>query len=230
MEIGPLTRRQVRGLPTICAVADYQPGDAADFERLLQASYSRIVGTLTVMLGGDRAAAEDCAQDAFEKAYRNWARWSPTAPAEAWVHRIAINTAISALRKRKTRERHAEAERGRLRQPAGDGAGDLRLDLMEALARIPPRQAAALILRHAHGYTNRAIGKALGIPDRTVASRILIARRKMRGLLPDYDAAALAHVAAPADDPAPPASSRWPATAGRGGGRSSTAPHAASSE
>src|SRR5256885_13719296 len=70
----------------------YRPGNEADFERLYQRSYGRILGTLTAMLG-DRAAAEDCAQDAFERAYKKWATWQPLAPAEAWVHRIAINAA-----------------------------------------------------------------------------------------------------------------------------------------
>src|SRR5206468_12891533 len=81
----------------------YEPGNEADFERLYQTSYGRIVGTLTAMLG-DRAAAEDCAQDAFERAYKKWATWQPIAPAEAWVHRIAINAAVSYKRKMRLRE------------------------------------------------------------------------------------------------------------------------------
>jgi len=51
------------------AVTTYQAGSEADFERLYQSSYGKILGTLTAMLG-DRAAAEDCAQDAFERAYK----------------------------------------------------------------------------------------------------------------------------------------------------------------
>ena len=53
---------------------------------------------------GDRAAAEDCAQDAFERAYKKWPTWQPIAPAEAWVHRIAINAAVSYQRKMRLRE------------------------------------------------------------------------------------------------------------------------------
>src|SRR5207245_10702429 len=64
----------------------YRAGNEADFERLYQASYGKILGTLTAMLG-DRAAAEDCAQDAFERAFKKWSAWQPIAPAEAWVHR-----------------------------------------------------------------------------------------------------------------------------------------------
>src|SRR5467141_411130 len=81
----------------------YQAGNEADFERLYLASYGKILGTLTAMLG-DRAAAEDCAQDAFERAYKKWATWQPIAPAEAWVHRIAINAAVSYQRKMRLRE------------------------------------------------------------------------------------------------------------------------------
>src|SRR5689334_25302089 len=85
------------------AVTTYQAGNEADFERLYEASYGKILGTLTAMLG-DRAAAEDCAQDAFERAYKKWATWQPIAPAEAWVHRIAINAAVSYQRKMRLRE------------------------------------------------------------------------------------------------------------------------------
>ena len=39
------------------------------------------------------------------------------------------------------------------------------------------------MLRHYHGYTNRAIAQALGIPERTVASRLAIAKQRLRGML-----------------------------------------------
>src|ERR1700682_2153198 len=81
----------------------YEAGNEADFERLYQASFGKILGTLTAMLG-DRAAAEDGAQDAFERAYKKWPTWQPIAPAEAWVHRIAINAAVSYQRKMRLRE------------------------------------------------------------------------------------------------------------------------------
>ena len=82
---------------------DYEPGNEADFNRLYESSYGKILGTLTAMLG-DRAAAEDCVQDAFERAYKKWPTWQPIAPAEAWVHRIAVNAAVSYKRKMKLRE------------------------------------------------------------------------------------------------------------------------------
>src|ERR1700693_88063 len=161
----------------------YKPGDEADFERLYQTSYGKILGTLTAMLG-DRAAAEDCVQDAFERAYRKWAEWQPIAPAEAWVHRIAINAAVSYQRKMRLRE-VGEVIRRIGRPSLGPDPQEQveRRDLADALAQLPPKQAAAIVLRHYHGYTNRAIAQALGIPERTVASRLAVAKSRLRVML-----------------------------------------------
>src|SRR6266568_8691294 len=161
----------------------YTPGNEADFERLYQTSYGKILGTVTAMLG-DRSAAEDCAQDAFERAYKKWDSWQPIAPAEAWVHRIAINAAVSYRRKMKLREVGEVIRRmGRPEGPPDPQEEIERRDLALALGKLPPKQAAAIVLRHYHGYTSRAIAQALGIPERTVASRLAIAKQRLRGML-----------------------------------------------
>ena len=163
--------------------AEYTPGNEADFERLYQTSYGKILGTLTAMLG-DRAAAEDCAQDAFERAYRKWDTWQPIAPAEAWVHRIGINAAVSHQRKMRLREVGEVIKRIGRPALAPDPQDHIeRRDVAEALAKLPPKQAAAIVLRHYHGYTNRAIAQALRIPERTVASRLAVAKDRLRVML-----------------------------------------------
>src|SRR5262250_3401406 len=163
--------------------SEYAAGNEADFERLYQASYGKILGTLTAMLG-DRAAAEDCAQDAFERAYKKWATWQPIAPAEAWVHRIAINAAVSYQRKMRLRDVGEVIRRmGRPEGPPDPQDQIERRDLAIALSKLPPKQAAAIVLRHYHGYTNRAIAQALGIPERTVASRLAVAKERLRVML-----------------------------------------------
>src|SRR5881409_1569606 len=75
----------------------YQPGSKDDFDRLYQTACPRVFRTLSAILA-DPEAAEDCTQDAFVQAFRAWPRWRPDAPAEAWVHRIAVNRAISHRR------------------------------------------------------------------------------------------------------------------------------------
>ena len=167
---------------------NYQPGNEADFERLYQTSYGKILGTLTAMLG-DRSAAEDCAQDAFERAYKKWDTWQPIAPAEAWVHRIAINAAVSYQRKMRLREVGEVIRRiGRPGLGPDPQASVEHRDLADALAQLPAKQAAAIVLRHYHGYTNRAIAQALGIPERTVASRLAVAKSRLRVMLQQSNA------------------------------------------
>jgi len=149
-------------------------------------AYQRVYGTALALLG-DRAEAEDCTQEAFLRAYRAWPRWRPDAPAEAWLHRIAINVVISSRRRDRLREISQLVRR--LGVPAGavepvDVAG--RRDLLDALRALPPRQAATLVLRHYHGYTNREIARALGIPERTVASRLIRARSALQRRLPGF--------------------------------------------
>src|SRR5256712_4153051 len=161
----------------------YEPGKEADFEGLYQASYGKVLGTLTAMLG-DRAAAEDCAQDAFERAYKKWASWQPIAPAEAWVHRIAINAAVSYQRKMRLRE-VGEVIR-RLGRPglAPDPQEVVEhRDLATALSKPPPKQAAAIVLRPYHGYTNRALAQAPAIPDPTRAPSLPVAKERLRVML-----------------------------------------------
>src|SRR5260221_1566596 len=138
-----------------------RPGSRADFARLYQATYQRVFRTLAAMLG-DPAGAEDCAQDAFLKAYRAWPRWKGDSPAEAWIHRIAINTALSFMRKRKLREVGELIRRlGRPveRDPQLEAISG---EVLAEIRRLPAKQAAAVGLRHLHGYTKPGIAASPG--------------------------------------------------------------------
>jgi RNA polymerase sigma-70 factor (ECF subfamily) len=133
---------------------------------------------------GDAAAAEDCTQDTFERAYRNWGSWRPDAPVEAWLHRIAINVAVSDRRRYRLRQAGELVRRlGRPAQPPDPSVLAEQTDLLRALRKLPARQAAALVLRHYHGYTNVEIAAALGVPEPTVASRLAAARKQLKGTL-----------------------------------------------
>lgn len=158
---------------------DYRPGNREDFDHLYTALYPRIFRTLATMLG-DAAAAEDCTQDAFLQAFKAWSRWKQDAPAGAWVHRIAINTAISYRRKQRLREVGEVVRRLGLPQDPDPQQQVIESSLVHELRRLPARQAAALVLRHLHGYTNREIAVSLGVPESTIASRLMEARRSLR--------------------------------------------------
>src|SRR5215831_5481420 len=138
----------------------YRPGSREDFDRLYQHAYPRIYRTVSALLG-EPAAAEDCAQDAFVQAFHAWKRWKPDAPAEAWVHRIAVNRAISYRRSARLRSVGEILRRlGRPAYSADPAEEAMRPDLLAALRHIPPKQAAAIVLRHYHGYNNREIAAA----------------------------------------------------------------------
>jgi RNA polymerase sigma-70 factor (ECF subfamily) len=133
---------------------------------------------------GDRAAAEDCTQEAFVRAFKSWRSWRPEAPAEAWVHRIAINVAVSYWRRQRLREAGEIVRRlGQPAQPPSPAVLAERSDLVRALRKLPAKQAAALVLRHFHGYTNREIAASLGVPERTVASRLASAKAHLQAVL-----------------------------------------------
>ena len=146
-------------------------------------AYPRVFRTLVAILA-DPAEAEDCAQDAFVHAFKAWARWRPDAPAEAWIHRIAVNLAISYRRRARIRS-VGELLRRLGRPPHGSDPAEIATqpDLLGALRAIPPKLAAAIVLRHYHGYNNREIAAALGVSERTVGSRLRQASERLRGVL-----------------------------------------------
>ena len=161
----------------------YEAGSEADFERLYRNTYHRILGTLVTMVR-DRATAEDCAQETFERAYRSWKNWRPDAPVEAWLHRIAINVAISDRRHQRIRQAGEIIRRLGRPEPGPDPASVAEhSDMLAAMKKLPPKQAAALVLRHFHGYSNREIAAALGVPEQTVASRLGAARKHLQAVL-----------------------------------------------
>src|SRR5437899_12559501 len=130
----------------------YQPGSRDDFDRLYRTAYPRVYRTLSVILR-DPDEAEDCAQDAFVQAFQAWKRWRPDAPAEAWVHRIAVNRAISYRRSAKLRQVGEVVRRlGRPVHPADPAELATRGDLLSALRSLPAKLAAAIVLRHYPRY------------------------------------------------------------------------------
>jgi RNA polymerase sigma-70 factor (ECF subfamily) len=165
----------------IAAEAPYHAGVKEDFDRLYRATYQRIFATLMMVLRNP-AAAEDATQEAYLRAFRAWDRWKEDAPAEAWIYRIALNVAFTHRRRERLHEVGEVLRRlGRPKEPDPTemGAPDLRRELLG----LPPRQAAALVLRHLHGFTNREIATALNVPERTVASRLAAAKARLRSRL-----------------------------------------------
>ncbi len=137
-----------------------------------------------MMILRNPAAAEDATQEAYLRAFGSWKRWQQDAPAEAWIYRIALNVAFTHRRRERLHEVGEVIRRlGRPKTP--DPTQSEQLDLVRELRALPPKQAAALVLRHMHGFTNREVAAALGVPERTVASRLAAAKKRLRARLGD---------------------------------------------
>lgn len=111
-----------------------------------QREHPRLVGALTLYCG-DRAVAEEVAQEALARACERWEKVSRMAAPGAWVHRVAMNAATSRFRRRAAERRAL----GRLAGPAEMGRSDPdgadAVAIRRAVAALPARQAQVLVLR-----------------------------------------------------------------------------------
>src|SRR5436190_24072244 len=80
-------------------VASAKAGDKAAFEELVSQTHRRVY-TLAYRLVGDRAEAEDVAQDAYLRMFRGLSGFREEARFETWMYRIVTNSAINLLRRR----------------------------------------------------------------------------------------------------------------------------------
>jgi RNA polymerase sigma-70 factor (ECF subfamily) len=115
-------------------------------------------------VSGDPDLADDLAQDALKRALERREQYRGDAPLGAWLHRIALNSWRDHVRWRRLRRwvgLDDPATWAVAAPPAGDP--DAAIDLRRALARLPDRQRAAIVLRYYHDYDYAAIGAALGV-------------------------------------------------------------------
>jgi RNA polymerase sigma-70 factor (sigma-E family) len=135
-----------------------------------------------VLLTRQEQSAEDLVQIALAKAWRSWGRIEGNH--EAYVRRIIVNEFASSWRRRWRGEvstadlpevsRGGQGDRGGLGSHGDGDHGDTvstRQSLMAALATLPPRQRAVVVLRFFHDYTEAATAEAMGISVGTVKSQ-----------------------------------------------------------
>ena len=129
-----------------------------------------------VLLTRDEQAAEDLVQIALAKAWQSWARIDGNY--EAYVRRILINEFASTWRRRW----RTEVPTADLPELARVNDDDLstRQVLLAALATLPPRQRAVVVLRFFHDYTEAATAEAMGTSVGTVKSQTFKALAALR--------------------------------------------------
>jgi RNA polymerase sigma-70 factor (ECF subfamily) len=181
-----------------------QPGEGhppPEFAALYEEHYPRLYRTVRAIVLDPRLA-EDLTQDAFVQAYVKWDTYHGQGPVAAWLYRIAVNHALSYLRRPRL-----PALVARLGQNLFHGGQEPdpqtmvadRMDVTAALATLAPQQRAALVLYYYHGYSYREIATVLGIAEGTVGASLNAARKRLRGRL-EEPVAAITEVA-PATTP-----------------------------
>lgn len=125
--------------------------------------HRRLVG-LAVLLVGDREAAEDVVQDAFESLYRHWGRLRDPQAAVTYLNRSVVNGSRSKLRRRVTERGYLLPEAGLVPSAESNGVDQgERRDLVAAVLELPRRQREVVVLRYFLDLSEAQIAEWLGV-------------------------------------------------------------------
>lgn len=138
-----------------------------DFEDFVAATSTRLFALAMLLAGRSQADAEDLLQDVLERAYRHWPRIVRGGEPEPYIRRMLANAAVDR-RRRLRRRPEMPLDPG---APAATNEVDQvteRAVLMRALAGLPPRQRAVLVLRYFEDLTEAQTAAVLGCRIGTV--------------------------------------------------------------
>jgi RNA polymerase sigma-70 factor, ECF subfamily len=167
-------------------VAAARGGDRPAFDELVRRTH-RDTFRLALRLTADAEDARDVVQDAYLRAYRGIRRFRGDAQFTTWLYRITANCAATHAARR-ARHRHDELDSTAAivdDRPDADPAtvavaGALRRDLDAAIAELPPRLRAVVVLRDVYDLPHDAIAAELGISESAAKVRLHRARLRLR--------------------------------------------------
>lgn len=164
--------------------------DYSEFDDFVLENRSRVYG-VALRVVSDPELAADVVQEALLRAWRGLSRFRGDSSLSTWLHRITVNTALTA-RKRAARDRGTSldavgevvAEATPYVDPERRGEVlDLRRRLEEALGRLPEGQKAVVILKDVEGWSHTEIADRLGITESAAKVRLHRAHRRLAHLL-----------------------------------------------
>lgn len=164
-------------------------GDASAFEQLIN-RYKNSVFTIIYRMTGQYQEAEDICQDVFITVYQKLYQYDRSKRFAPWIHRIAINTTISALRKKNKMitlnfdESYSQPE-SENHFDYGDPQlflerNEMKAEIKKAFASLPDNYQVVLALRYQLDLDNQEIAEALGITKENVEVKVHRARKSMR--------------------------------------------------
>lgn len=163
-------------------------GDQRALQLLMNAHLQKTVRLATRVMGSG-AAAEDIAQEAFLRVWKNAARWEDPetrgAQFSTWLYRIVLNLCIDEKRRSKTVGLPEDFDIPDDRLNASDRIlqREQSARVRAALDKLPERQRAAFILCFYEEHSNKEAADLLGISVKAVESLLVRSRRTLRDLL-----------------------------------------------
>jgi RNA polymerase sigma-70 factor (sigma-E family) len=145
---------------------------APTFDELFRQRYESMV-RVAYLLVGSRAEAEDVVQDSFARVELRWAKLDNPA---GYLHRCVVNRSHDMLRRRKVEQRFRLLRREETSELQADELGD-------ALATLPPKRRAAVVLRYYAGLKEQEIAEVLGVRPGTVKSMLHRALAQLREVI-----------------------------------------------
>jgi RNA polymerase sigma-70 factor (ECF subfamily) len=166
-------------------VARILNGETSLFAEIVRRYQDPVYGTARALCG--REEAEDAAQEVFLRAYRGLAGFKGRAKLSTWLYRIAFNACTDRLRSRKPTDRNTE-ELDMNKHAAADGSGpedlavaaDERRAVRRAVNGLREIYRTVVILQYYRGMPPETISEVLGVPQKTVETRLYRARKALR--------------------------------------------------
>ena len=174
-------------------VADAVTGCRAAFAALYRVHAGRVFGVIVRLVGARGARAEDLTQETFIRAWQALPGFRNDAAFGTWLHRLAVNTALMDLRAHRARPDHYANREGdedafdTLGTPdSAGGRTAIALDLERAVATLPPRARAVLVLFDVEGWSHEQIALELDMAVGTSKAQLHRARGLLRTRLKEF--------------------------------------------
>lgn len=161
-------------------------GDTSAFEALVT-RHHRVLFSVAHRMLGDYADASDATQSAFIKAHQKLGTFDPRFRFFSWMYRILLNECLNTRRDRKPHEPLNPNLAGSGSPEDGIEAVERRRKVQRALLDLPQDYRQVVVLRHFGELAYDDIAEVLGIPTKTVKSRLYTARQRLSDLLAPND-------------------------------------------
>ena len=158
-------------------------GDGRAFEALYRRHSRRVYAVVWRLAGGQAARAEDLVQESFIRAWQALPAFRFESAFTTWLHRLAVNTALMELRGRSGNEDRETDDAMLEHIGTADTAGQRvreQLDLERAVATLPPRARAVLVLHDIEGWKHEEIATELGMAVGSSKAQLHRARNLLR--------------------------------------------------